>query len=709
MPGVNSILDIGRLGLFAAQAALEIAGGNIANVNTEGYSRRTVNLEETLSIDWNPGQMGTGVMATEVLRHFDSFIEEQYIVKNSYSERWDTLWQNMRGVENLFNESSVGGLNEALAQFWEDWQDLSLRPEDVATREALLGDTQNLLNAMHTVAEDLQNLQGQMNEFISQEVGNANYLMTEIASLNGQIAAHDVPGQNNANSLIDRRATLVRELASILDVDVIDNGGGDYVVMTTAGHTLVDGTETFELKFEGSKSFTDLSYGSTFDGEIYFEGQDDFEYTIEVLQGGAVSNGSGGATFRVSLDGGKSWLKDDDGNELVLNARDANRKVTVGDLTIWFGQENDSGTGPLTNLQAGDTFTIVPKSGLYWYQNTAHAVNITPEISMSGMDNDRRVTGGSLGGYFTFRDYFLGRYSEKLDAMAKALTWEVNRLHSQGTGLQYHTDVLGTYSCEYSDTALASNSTALAFGSKLASGSAVLYCYDAATGELASNASFGAIDFSSVGGTATFDPNQHTLEDVRDAINATFGTFVTADISNNQLRLRADSGYEFAMGTDTTGLYAALGLNTFFQGSKATDIAVNADVNNDVDLICAGHANGAGEGNEGDNTTAVAIAELQHKEVSIRTDFEASNSLTIQEYFNGLVSTVGGDTANAQFNFEYFSALADDLNARQEEVAGVNLDEEMAALIKFQHSYTAAAKVIQTADQMLQTVLGLKS
>ena len=708
MPGVNSILDIGRLALFAAQAALEVTGSNIANVNTPGYSRRTVNLEETLSIDSFPGQMGTGVLATEVLRHFDTFIEEQYIGKNSYAERWDTLWQQLRGVENLFNESSVGGLNQALAQFWEDWQDLSLRPEDVATREALLGDTQNLLNAMHTVADDLQNLQAQMNEFIAQEVGNANALMDEIASLNGQIASHDVPGQNNANALIDRRATLVRELSGILDLDVIDNGGGDFVIMTTAGHTLVDGVNSFDLAFEGTKTFTDLSYGSNFDGEIYFEGQDEFEYTIEVLQGGAVSNGSGGATFRVSLDGGQTWLKDDDGNEMVFNARDNNRKVTVGDLTIWFGQGSDSASAPLTNLQAGDTFTIVPKSALYWYENTAHAVNITPEISMSGMDNDRRVTGGSLGGYFTFRDYFLGRYAEKLDAMSEAMVWEVNRLHSQGTGLQYHSDVLGTYSCEHSDTALASNSTGLAFGSKLSSGSSMFYFYNASTGELASNASFGAIDFSSVGGITTFNPDQHTLEDVRDAINDTFGVYMTADISNNQLRLTANSGYQFAMGTDTTGLFAALGLNTFFQGSAATDIAINSDVNNDVDLIAAGHANGAGEGNEGDNSTAVSIAGLQHKEVSIRTMFEASNSLSIQEYFNALVSTVGGDTANAEFNYDYFQALADDLNARQEEISGVNLDEEMAALIKFQHAYTAAAKVIQAADEMLQTVLGLK-
>jgi len=69
---------------------------------------------------------------------------------------------------------------------------------------------------------------------------------------------------------------------------------------------------------------------------------------------------------------------------------------------------------------------------------------------------------------------------------------------------------------------------------------------------------------------------------------------------------------------------------------------------------------------------------------------------------------VGVDTENAKFNYDFESALAKELNNRQLEVSGVNLDEEMSNLVKFQHSYQAAAKMISTADQMWQTVLGLK-
>ncbi|MDP3427890.1 MAG: flagellar basal body rod C-terminal domain-containing protein, partial [Humidesulfovibrio sp.] len=75
----------------------------------------------------------------------------------------------------------------------------------------------------------------------------------------------------------------------------------------------------------------------------------------------------------------------------------------------------------------------------------------------------------------------------------------------------------------------------------------------------------------------------------------------------------------------------------------------------------------------------------------------------------GLVGAVGADTSKVKFSYEYKKTLASDLDDRQQSISGVNLDEEMAALIKYQHAYTAAAKLITTADQMLQTLLSLKS
>jgi len=171
----------------------------------------------------------------------------------------------------------------------------------------------------------------------------------------------------------------------------------------------------------------------------------------------------------------------------------------------------------------------------------------------------------------------------------------------------------------------------------------------------------------------------------------------------------ADDGYEFQLGTDTSGIYAALGLNTYFEGSSAASISVNGDVNGDIDFINAGHVNGAGEYNEGDNTNALKMKEMGMTNVNITTSFDGTTNQTLVEYYDGTVAVVGADTGTAKFNKNFQETLASDLNDKQQEISGVNIDEEMSNLIKYQHSYTAAAKLITTADQMLQTLLGMKN
>ncbi|NJB66979.1 flagellar hook-associated protein 1 FlgK [Desulfobaculum xiamenense] len=706
MPGVNSILDIGKLALFASQSAIEVTGNNISNVNTPGYSRQRVNLEESISIDYAPGQLGTGVKATEVFRYFDEFVEEQFTVKVADRNRWDALWQNLRSVDGLFNESSSRGISSAMDQFWNDWQDLTSPGVSTAKREALLGNTRTLLNAIHSTQADMARMQSQMNGFIEQEVEEVNGLLHDIAEINRQINSHDIPGQNNANALLDRRTVLVRELAQRMDIDTIDNGSGNFTVLTKAGQTLVDGQETFEIKFEGPSSTKDLTAGSNFAGDVYFDGSDDFEYTVEVVQDGSVTSNAGGgaALFRVSLDGGRTWMTDEDGNEKHFSARPEGEKVSIGDLKIWFGSETDSGGVATGTLRQGDTFTIVPKEGLYWYETTSSRVNITPQIYSNGADDTRRLTGGSLTGYFHFRDYNVGRYQDRLDAFAKSLAWEVNRLHSQGTGEQKYSDLTGTYAVDSTSAPLGSNSSGLAFADKLQAGNLQIYVYDAASGQMVSN---GSLDF---GGGANFDPEVHSLDDVVNAINTKFAGTLTAEVASGRLRIKSnDPNNEFAFGTDTSGLLAGLGVNTFFQGSDASSLELNANVVQDPDFIATSHVNGAGETNHGDNTTAKAIAELKDRKVTLSTAREGATSQTLSGYFNNIVGTVGADTAAAEYNYKFHNTLAQNLEDRQEEVSGVNLDEEMGNLIKFQHSYTAAAKLISTADKMLQTVMSLKN
>lgn len=698
MPGIAALFNIGKKSLFANQAAIEVVGNNISNANTQGYSRQAVRFEDGYYISYTPGQLGTGVNAAEVIRYFDEFTEVMYNTKSSEQQRWQKLYENLQNVEMIFNEANAKGVNSALSAFWADWQTLSANPNNQSVRAALLGHASNLEQAVGVVYGDLQRQQVQTDDTIRAEVDEINKLLESIASLNRQITVTEETGKNNANGLRDQRATLVRQLAEKIDIKYIDNGLGNVTITTQAGHTLVDGVSSFRLAFESEPSVPYLSSTSTYNGLPNFNGVSSSEYTVEIRADGNVS---AGVLFRVSIDGGKTWLTDENGvSEFTFTGQPI--LLPDGRGTLMFPTDTDGDD----LLRAGDRFTVLPNKSLFWYETTSSKINITPQIMPNGEDNERRLTGGTLAGYFQFRDTSVGGYLEKLDAFAKSLAWEVNRLHSQGAGLERFEEVIGTYRVTNSNLPLQAGS-GLIFGDKLESGNFMVGVYDKNTGALVQ---FSALDFDSgAAGIQNFDASSHTLLDVIAAINNTFPGMLTASAPDNQLQIKAAAGYDFAFGSDSTGLLAALGINTFFDGSDARTLSLNNAVRGNTARINTGHINGAGEMNEGDNTTAKAIAALQNKAVSTRTVIEGETRQTLGEYYSTLVAKAGSDTQAAKFNFEYQQALANDLRTRQEAVSGVNLDEEMTNLIKFQHAYTAAAKLITTAESMLQVLLGLKN
>lgn len=213
MPGINSLLNVGKNALFAEQAAIHVTGNNIANVNTAGYSRQAVRFDTNGYIDYNPGQIGLGVRAAEVIRYFDEFIERSYVQKNSSASRYETQYGMLLHVEGLFNESNSQGTSALLSSFMNAFADLAPRADSIPTREALLSSGQSLANAIHQQYQYMRNLETRTDDLIRQDVDNANLLMEKIADLNKQIKQHHEPGYNNANTLLDERDQLIRELS----------------------------------------------------------------------------------------------------------------------------------------------------------------------------------------------------------------------------------------------------------------------------------------------------------------------------------------------------------------------------------------------------------------------------------------------------------------------------------------------------------------
>ncbi|CAK7049319.1 MAG: hypothetical protein DELT_00969 [Desulfovibrio sp.] len=726
---VNSILGIGAGALYAHQNSIQTTGNNIANVDTEGYSRQAVRYETNPSLNAYPGQIGQGVRATEVYRMFNTFVEKAYISKASDSSRWAEQYALLTNVDSLVYESdTVPGIADTLNLFFEGWQTLSKNGTLLSNREALLSNAETLTGYVRETDEMLKYMQAQMDGLIQTDVDRANQLIQEIAQLNGQINLHSIPGQNNPNALLDQRDLKVRQLAEIIDIEIIDRGEGHYTVSTKSGLTLVDEDSHFELEFFGAKvnDYRSRNPASTYTGEVHFEGSDEYEYTVEVVTGGTVgtSGTPGTAQFRVSLDGGKTWMKDENGNDLLFDANDETKAAYIGDgIKVWF----DSGAGPLlaagdvvggVTASKGDTFEIVPKSGIYWKNPTGEErVNITPMTMADGTMNTRRSTGGTLTAYFEFRDNLLGGYRERLDNFATTLAWEVNRIHSQGAGLEKLSNVLGDYQIDNRTQALGGPYSGCAFADKLQDGNFTFALYDKNGDPLLDENGTHQMVSVAFSTTDSLDDVVANINAEVTAVNATRAAQVppldpvvfSAAVTDSRLELKTGSDFSFGVVNDSSGAMAALGINTFFKGESANDFGVNAAIIGNLNLINAGAINGGGEGNTGDTITALDIAQLSTKKVTFTNRLTGRKTeQTVLEYYANFVTKVGADTQSAKYNAALYGTMASDLRSQQDSIAGVNLDEEMTNLVRFQNSYKAAAKLITTADEMLQTIIGLK-
>ncbi|MBU1003081.1 MAG: flagellar hook-associated protein FlgK [Proteobacteria bacterium] len=695
----NAILYTAASALNAAQYAISVHSNNAANVDTEGYCRQTVNLTEGSVVDTANGYLGLGVSSEEAERAFSIYIESMYLDESTDASRWSTEAEWLGYIENIFNQSDEDGLNNALAELFQAWEDLSAYPDEESTRAALLGAAESLNTILSDMSEDLQTQQELIEAEVRSQVTEVNSILDQLATLNIQIARE--PGNN---TLLDSRDILVRELAGYMDVDTQYAENGQVTVYLDSGQILVDGEKTYEIKYESAKSWASLTGDSTFEGTAYFEGESSSEIVLEVVNAGTVDGGAGAAQYRVSLDGGQTWLKDTDGNDLLYAADGESGAIEVDGVSIWLGDSSDSGTLASGSLAAGDTFTVMAKSGVYWYKNTSSCENITPLASSTGGDEDDRLTGGSLAGLFSVRDSELGQYVEELNAFAESLIWETNFASSQGAGLSNFSSVTGSYAAE--DTAAAMADSGLDFADQLQGGTFSMALYDATSGDVLEVT---AVDFTSVTGQATFDPETDSLEDVAQAINDTYGGQLTATVTNGQLSIAAAGGVEFQFAGDSTGILAACGINTFYTGSSAEDIGLNASVLSDTSRINAGVVEGTGQAAQGDNTVALALAELADKDLTISTLSGREKTLTLSEYLNALVAEVGADSSTAQANESYYTTLAEQLATQQDSLSGVNLDEELIKIEQYQRLYEAASSLINTSNEMFDTLMAMVS
>lgn len=202
----------------------------------------------------------------------------------------------------------------------------------------------------------------------------------------------------------------------------------------------------------------------------------------------------------------------------------------------------------------------------------------------------------------------------------------------------------------------------------------------------------------------------YTLQDVANSINISIeqasgvspNTWLKATVQENKLMLTPDASHSFAFGGDTSNFLATAGINTFFSGHSAATIDINAQVADSLEFLAAGQVNTYGEIFTGDEANALLMTNIQKQEA---ITFIGSSDNTLDGHYNSLIATVGLEGRSVERDYDYNILITNQMREMRDATSAVNLDEEMANLIKFQHAYTAAAKLITTSDEMLVTLL----
>lgn len=305
------------------------------------------------------------------------------------------------------------------------------------------------------------------------------------------------------------------------------------------------------------------------------------------------------------------------------------------------------------------------------------------EIRLEETDAPINSKSGELAGLMTARDDVLGGFLDDLNHFTQTLTFEFNKVYSGGQGLVGYDKVVSEETVDDADEAL----DQVGLANSPINGSLQIQVLNRQTGLFETTDIF--IDLDGL-------DDDTTLNDFAGFIDAIEG--LNAQVtSTRRLEITTESdNLQFAFANDTSGVLAALGINTFFTGSNAATAGINDYIRNDPALF-AGSRAGIGA----DVENLVTLAALYDAPLETQSD----NSLAeIYDKFVGETIQASSATRAVAEGFRVFQQT---LKGEQLGVSGVSIDEEAVRMLSFQRSFQASARYIQTVSELLDLIVNL--
>lgn len=254
MPNTFFGLNIGTLGIYAANANVNVTANNIANEHTKGYSRQVAKQQATQGIRvYQPyGMIGSGVEVVSIDRIRNEFYDKKYEENETRLGASEASYYHMLKIEDLFNEATVDGFTKEYDNLFNALEEVSKYPSDYTTRNVFINYAESFLEYMQEIKNDLRLEQEDLNSELNSNVNTINSLAQEISTLNKQINVVELSGAE-ANELRDRRTVLLDDLSKIVSISTdevkYDNGRTEFTVRI-GSNVLVDNFSNYTLKVE---------------------------------------------------------------------------------------------------------------------------------------------------------------------------------------------------------------------------------------------------------------------------------------------------------------------------------------------------------------------------------------------------------------------------------------------------------------------------
>jgi flagellar hook-associated protein 1 len=246
---LTQALSTALSGLQVNQASISMVAANVANADTPGYTRKVVNQ---VAIG---GGASIGVRVSDIQREIDLYIQKQLRVENAGASYADTRANMYSQLQDIYGQPGANtSLESVYNSFTSALQVLSTSPDDPGARTAVVNSAQLLTQQLNQLSGSIQGMRANAELGIADAVNKANEAMSQIASLNGQIAA-GTPGDAATEALQDQRDSYIDQLSQLMDINVIPGDRGQVSIFTSSGTQLV-GAQAAQLSFDAVGTIT---------------------------------------------------------------------------------------------------------------------------------------------------------------------------------------------------------------------------------------------------------------------------------------------------------------------------------------------------------------------------------------------------------------------------------------------------------------------